>query len=51
MKLLNSRIWAIITGSKGKLFAVSAETTLINSYRIEDKEFKFGKSISGEGEK
>ena len=51
MKSLNSRIWSIIAGKKASLFAVSTDTPLINSYKIEDKEFKLGSSICGEGEK
>jgi hypothetical protein len=44
MKILNSRIWNILVGSKGKLYAINNENVTGIYYKIEDKEFVLGKS-------
>lgn len=51
MKLLNSKVWNSVVGSKAKLFALTTDVAIINSYRIEDREFILGKSIEGSGDK
>lgn len=45
MKMLNGRIWNILVGNKGKLFAINNDTVKGIFYKIEDKEFSLGKCI------
>ena len=43
--MLNGRIWNILVGNKGKLFAINNDTVKGIFYKIEDKEFSLGKCI------
>lgn len=45
MKILNGRIWNVLVGNKGKLFAINNESVKGIFYKIEDKEFTLGKSL------
>ena len=37
MKILNGKIWNILVGNKGKLFAINNENVKGVHYKIEDK--------------
>lgn len=43
MKIVNSKIWQTLVGSKGKLFAVTDKDKGI-CFKIEDMDFGLGKS-------